>query len=225
MFLNKKKNTSSIIEHVLGVELLGGFPSPPGTVTCTPGARTQLLENRERLRIDKVHRKVDYISYKADGGTHFEENRLSKKKRIFLYEVGNVSEYKVFSSRVDSCEYASLLNFFHPCIRNEKLIRDMAIDLQNFMSRNTKRHKLLGRLCEDDNRLKNTRLYALESIKFDGEDHGIPITHVYSTRAFHPGNVSKQNTSVKTYARFDFIEAMYISDDSEEMIQGIVSVR
>lgn len=172
-------------------------------------------------------KKVDYISFSSDGVTHFEENRMSRKLQILLQTSNNVDHEVLFSTSRIETDHERLLPFLHPCMRSDRLIRDMAIDFQRFLSHVTfhKGQQLLQSLKSNDDDTQTTRLYAMQSIKFDGEHVGIPITHVYSTREFHPGNVSRLDTSVRTYSRFDFVEAMYATENSEEMMPGIVKQR
>lgn len=155
-------------------------------------------------------------------GTHFEENHMSRKKEIFAQISSNAENYVYFSTSVTDVETDGLLPFLHPCMRHARYLRDMAIDFQRFMTRGDvpRRQRLLYYLTNNVAQTQATRLFFLQSIKFDGEQMGIPITHVYATRSFHPGNVSRQDTSVAMYSRFDFVEAMYYADDRNAMVPG-----
>lgn len=196
--------------------------SVPGTDICTPGARLRMLQHRANVVTRKIQSSKNYISFLTDGGTHLEENQMSKKMRIYLHRSNNVAEFINFSTTPDDVVSINLLPYLHPCLKNDRLVRDMAIDFYRFMSNGTlpARLRLLEYLLSNVDDKRTTRLYSLQSIKFDGEECGIPITHVYSTREFHPGNVSRQDISQRTYARFDFIEAMYQLDDNRTMVAG-----
>lgn len=194
----------------------------PGTELCTPGVRRNHLKRRWETRETKRLGEKDYVSFTTDGSTHFEENRMSRKKRVFLVQSRTEPEYFLFSSKTEDIETVDLQCYFHPCIRNDRLFRDLSIDFQRFMANATapRRQSLLRALQGNVVDQKATTLFVMQSIKFDGEHMGIPITHVYSTRAFHPGNVSRLNTSVRTYSRFDFIEAMYTTGDGITITPG-----
>lgn len=194
----------------------------PGAVICPPGARKRLLDYRVALRVSKITTKVDYISFLMSEGTHFEENQMSKKMEIFAQTSSNVDGYLRFSTSATEMTTNDLYPFLHPCIRQERYLRDMAIDFQRFMSRGDvpRRLRLLFYLTNNVAQTRATRMFVLQSIKFDGEEMGIPITHVYATREFHPGNVARNDASVTVYSRFDFVEAMYYVDDQSAMVPG-----
>lgn len=203
--------------------MVAQYGSLPGTEICTPGARKRLIVRRTSIRAAKISSKVDYISLTIPEGTHFEENMMSKKKEIFVQISRNVQDYVQFSTSLNEETTDSLLTFLHPCMRHDRYLKDMAIDFQRFMTRGDvpRRQRLLFYLTNNVPQRRATRLFVLQSIKFDGEEKGIPITHVYATRQFHPGNVSRQDSSVTVYSRFDFVEAMYIADDENVMVPGI----
>lgn len=182
-----------------------------------------MLENRLQIIENKRKTRVEYVSFCSDGGTHFEENRMSKKIHVHVLKSNYVGNHSVFSTSTTNVDFDGLLKFLHPCMKTDRLIRDMAIDFETFMTKgsNLRRTRCMTSLKNNVDCRDTTRLFMLQSIKFDGEHLGVPITHVYSTRDYHPGNVSKTNESVKVYARFDFVEAMYATTENDTTLQGI----
>lgn len=178
--------------------------------------------NRINLKCRKIQSKVDYISLTMGEGVHFEENLMSRKRRIFVLTSNDVAGFVHFSTTATGFNNEELFTFLHPCMGQQRFLKDMAIDFQRFMSRGDvpRRQRLLFYMLNNVPQKQTTCLYVLQSVKFDGEQLGIPITHLYATRKFHPGNVARADKTVKVYARFDFVEAMYVSDDIGEMVPG-----
>lgn len=190
------------------------YSAPPGTEICTPGARSRLLKRRSEFIADKINRRTHYIHYKAAGNTVFEENILSHKIQIYLIRNDEDPEYHIFSEKDhDFCSKRMLL-YFHPCIRGRRQIRDMSVDFQKEL---TQDNRYLRQLLRGS---RNTSLFLLQSVKFDGEDNGIPLTHIYATRNFNPpsSRQSSPDDAVDdnrrdSIHRFDFVEVMYDDDE------------
>lgn len=213
------------------------YAAAPGTELCTPGARLRLLRRRKEFVSDKIRRKTHYIHYEAAGNTTFEENILSHKMEIYLIRNEEEPEYHIFSENQHDFLSKDMLLYFHPCIRGRRQIRDMSVDFQKEL---TQGNRYLRQLLRGS---KHTSIFLLQSVKFDGEDNGIPLTHIYSTRKFNPSHQANKNSAhPNTNAddiedvptprgrdrqqvhRFDFVEVMYYDDDDRVQQTGMAQI-